>query len=352
MRPWLHLLLLLPLLACSDGSGPARTTRTYRMGFSAIPPTSDQAVVFQNLELWTKRADAAIMHQSVPWGPLLGGTPAGVEVDSVERPLANYYRGKGLRLVITIDVTNGLDRSAQDPTLVALGHSITEPAIQALYRQYVLALDTILHPDYLGLAAETNLIRYAAPDSVYQAVVAMTNAAAGDIAAHPSKPVRYVSVQVEVAWGLLQGSAYAGIAQDLHDFPFVEAIGLSSYPYLAGIATPEDIPLDYYSRIADESARPVLVVEGGWSSATLGSIMSSQAEQARYITRQAELLDRARAVGVFQLTFADLALSSFPPQPPGSILPLFASLGLVDTTLAPKAALTPWDELFARPFAP
>lgn len=318
------------------------------MGFSAIPPSS--ALVFQNLELWTKHADAAIMHQSVPWKALLDSIPAAEAVDSVELPLANYYRAKGLRLVITVDVTNGLDRSAEDPTLVALGHSITEPAMQTLYRQYVMALDTILHPDYLGLAAETNLIRYAAPDSVYQAVVTMANAAAGDIAAHQSPPQRYVSIQVEVAWGTLQGAAYAGIAQDLQDFPFVEAIGLSSYPYLAGVAVPADLPADYYSRLADESARPVLVVEGGWSSLTLGGIVSSQAEQASYIKKQAQLLDRAKAVAVFQLTFADLALSTFPPQPPGSILPFFASLGLVDTTLSPKAALPSWDEVFARPY--
>jgi hypothetical protein len=36
------------------------------------------------------------------------------------------------------------------------------------------------------------------------------------------------------------------------------------------------------------------------------------------------------------------------PLPPGSILPLFASLGLVDANLAPKPALAPWDSAFAR----
>lgn len=324
------------------------------MGFSAFPPRPDQAVVLQNLELWTRHADAAIMHQSVPWGPLVGGVPAHVEVDSVELPLANYYRAKGLRLVITVDVTNGLDRSAEDPALLGLGHSITEPAMQALYRQYVMALDTILHPDYLGLAAETNLIRQAAPDSVYQAVVTMTNAAAADMSALSSGPKRYVSVQVEVAWGggFTQSGTYVGIAQDLADFPFVQAIGLSSYPYLAGVAAPEDLPLDYYSRIGHEAGLPVLVVEGGWTSASVGSVVSSADEQARYITRQAQLLDSARAVGVFQLTFADLALSTFPPQPPGSILPLFASLGLVDSALTAKPALAKWDDTYRRPFAP
>jgi hypothetical protein len=94
------------------------------------------------------------------------------------------------------------------------------------------------------------------------------------------------------------------------------------------------------------------MVEGGWASTSVGGIVSSPAEQARWIKREAALLDRAGAVGWYQLTFTDLGLSSFPPQPPGSVLPLFATLGLVDSTLAPKPALAEWDDVFARPRSP
>jgi hypothetical protein len=156
-------------------------------------------------------------------------------------------------------------------------------------------------------------------------------------------------VQVEVAWGGLGGGIYQGIATDLVDFPFVEALGLSSYPYLGGYGDPEDLPLDYYARIATESSLPVLIVEGGWPSTSVGGVTSTPAEQARFIARQAELLDAAGAAAVFQLTYADLHPSIFPP---GSILPLFATLGLVDTALAPKPALAVWDSAFARPRRP
>lgn len=59
-----------------------------------------------------------------------------------------------------------------------------------------------------------------------------------------------------------------------------------------------------------------------------------------------ELLDRARAHAVFQLTFTDLSPTIFPP---GAILPFFATLGLVDTALLAKPSLAPWDSAFARP---
>jgi hypothetical protein len=77
--------------------------------------------------------------------------------------------------------------------------------------------------------------------------------------------------------------------------------------------------------------------------------VSSEDEQRRYIQRQAQLLDEARAIAVFQLTFTDLDLASLPPQPPGSILYLFVTCGLVDADLNAKAALSAWDTIFARP---
>ena len=73
-----------------------------------------------------------------------------------------------------------------------------------------------------------------------------------------------------------------------------------------------------------------MVVEGGWTSASLGTFQSSPQMQARYIHRQLDLLDAANAAAVFQLTFTDIDVISI-PQPPGSILPLFAALGMVDT---------------------
>ena len=140
-----------------------------------------------------------------------------------------------------------------------------------------------------------------------------------------------------------------GVAADRVDFPFAQAFGLSSYPYLGGFVEPEDVPLDYYEAVANEVARPVLLVEGGWPSVSAGGFASSPAEQARWIRRVFPLLDRAHATGWYQLTFADLAASVLGTQPPGSILPLFATLGLVDSNLVAKPALAAYDSVFARP---
>ena len=322
------------------------------MGFSVVPPKPDLKIAVQSLEIWTKRADAAIMHLDVPWALLLAGTSPedALRKDGVD--LERYYRSKHLQLVVTIDVTNGLGRESEAPALVAAHRSITEPAVQRLYRDYVRALVQLLRADYLGLAAETNLIRAIAPHAIYNAIVRMTNDAAADIRRSRSANALplYVSVQVETAWGKLgKQSGYTGIDQDMRDFPFVNVLGLSSYPYLGGFTEPEQIPLDYYAHVRGARALPVMVVEGGWPSASVRGMFSSSPEmQARYVARQSKLLEQAQVLAVFQLSFTDLDLRTF-PKPVPAILPLFATLGLVDANLRPKPALATWDKIFARP---
>jgi hypothetical protein len=181
--------------------------------------------------------------------------------------------------------------------------------VQALYRDYVTAMDTLLHPDYLGVASETNLVRAIAPASVYNAVVSAAGLASTSVAVRDSTVKLYTTVQVETAWGKLAGpgGAYVGIDQDLADFGFIAALGLSSYPYLGGFADPDSIPLDYYTRLQQGNAVrfPMLVIEGGWPSDTV-AVASDAQEQKRYIARHAKIQDQAGTVGWFQITFTDL----------------------------------------------
>jgi len=136
-----------------------------------------------------------------------------------------------------------------------------------------------------------------------------------------------------------------GIDQDFTDFPFIEELGLSSYPYFV-FQTPEEVPLNYYSKLVEGRTMPAMVTEGGWSSASIDTFVSSEDEQKRYILRQAKLLDAVGATAVFQLTFTDMDITSIPSPPPG--LELFTHLGLVDVDLNPKAALAAWDAVFKR----
>lgn len=348
-------LLAATAVACSGGTAPhPGPPRTFRLGFSATPPRPTTESVLQTVDAWRSHADVALITQTVPWRALLSGTDAPLLVRRDLAPLAALYRRRDLPIIVQLDVTDGLAREREAPELLALGRTIAEPEVQQRYREYLLAVDSILHPDYLGLAMETNLVRAIAPSRVYDAMRTMVAAAAAALSAQRSPARRFVSVQVETAWGRLPGTGpFVGVATDRADFPFVQALGLSSYPFLGGFAEPEEVPVDYYQRLATSGGPPLplLVVEGGWSSASVPGVVSSPDRQARWIRRQMELADRAALVAVTQITFTDLDVASY-QVPSSSILPLFARLGLVNTSFAPKPALAEWDRALARRLAP
>ena len=331
------------------GSQPSPTSRSYRMGFSGFPPKADMAAAVAAIQMWSQRADAAIFHVEPPWKLLLAGGSAAQQISTEYAGLAQYYRSKNLTLFVTFDATDGLARDKEARQLREAGRSIADPAVQLLFRSYVKAWIQAIRPDYVGLGAETNLVRLAAPRAVYDGLRILCNATALDVRAVLPAATLYTTVQVDVAWGRLQGSsAYIGISDDLRDFPFAQVLGLSAYPYLAGFATPEAMPNDYLSRLTSGRAIPVFVSEGGWTSGTAGTVTSSPALQSRYVRRMSQLLASANAFAWLQLNFTDIDPNAF-VIPPGyeQILSLFLKLGVVDDELRAKPALATWDSVFS-----
>jgi hypothetical protein len=348
------LLVLLGLSACQK-SIQTSGERTYRMGFQNSTPRLDANLDIQSLNMWTARADAAIISGELPWDSLLGGeNPVNYVVNNY-LALSNFYRSKNLKLWVYVDPENGLNRTSDADALVAAGKSIAEPGMQVLYRRFCVVMDSILKPDHLGLALETNLIRGAAPDSVYQGVKQAANLAAMDIRAIDKNTPIGVSVQVDFAWGKLGNNIYSGVSQDFVDFPFIQELGLSSYPYF-GFSSPSAIPSNYYSRLTAGKTLAVFLSEGGWTSQGISdflgrAIASSPLVQQQYIDRQDQLLRAAGAIGWFQLTFTDIDLSGLPPALATS-LQFFAYLGLVDSNLQAKPALSSWDSLYKKMLKP
>jgi hypothetical protein len=117
VRGWLLLVVALPVVSCGGGDGGAPPppssgpSRSYVMGFSAIPPRSTRARRTRDRSLGAaggRRAHPA----EPPWaGPGRRDPDALVRANPLE--IANYMRGKRLRIISSIDPTNGLDRGAE-----------------------------------------------------------------------------------------------------------------------------------------------------------------------------------------------------------------------------------------------
>ena len=347
----IRLLVLIPLIAisvisCKKDEDPP--SRTFRMGFQNSAPRIDINLILQSLNLWTQRADVAMITTEVPWAELLGGMSVDDYVVNNYKDLVAFYRSKNLKLWVYIDPQNGLDRTSDAVSLQQANKSIADADMQLLYQKFTVAMDSILKPDHLGLALETNLIRDASPASIYNGVKTAVNVTAQAVRARNTTVPLSISVQVDHAWGKLGGGSYTGIAQDFTDFPFIQELGLSSYPYF-GFDDPTDIPLNYYTRLVGGKNLPVFITEGGWSSASVTtpdrSFVSSPELQKAYIEHHTHLLNEVDAKAVFQLVFTDIDSASVPVDVPDNI-DYFLYIGLVDINFNIKPALHAWDQVF------
>jgi hypothetical protein len=338
-----------------DDTEPIPTTRTYRMGFQNSAPRFDDFNLFlQSLDTWTPRADAAIISIEVPWDSLYAGKFAKQYVLNNYKGLVDYYRSKNLKLWVYIDPANGLNRGSDARELITLGKSMTQEDVQKIYRRFAVVMDSILRPEHLGLALETNLIRAASTPSLYNGIKKAVNDAATDVRTLDKKVKLSISIQADYAWGRLLGNGtFLGTKQDFIDFPFIEEVGISSYPYF-DFSKPEDIPLDYYSKLVEGKSLPVFISEGGWPSksftitgANQKTVISDVTIQQNYITRQSQLLDKTQAIAFFQLVFTDIDASAIPNNVDPNINN-FIHLGLVDTKLQSKPSLSAWDNVFKR----
>ena len=155
LLPWV---LVVSCAAGGTEPGPP-AARTYRMGFSSLPPRLTLAEVLRTLDSVTRHSDAALMVVDVPWAALLADTSPAFLIRREQLELARYFQQRAMPIAATLEVANGLDRAAESDALVKLGRSIADPAVQRVYREYAVAFDSIVHPRWLALAMETNLTR-------------------------------------------------------------------------------------------------------------------------------------------------------------------------------------------------
>ena len=97
-------LVALAGFSCGNDDGPiepapGESVRTYRMGFSAIPPRMNQAEAVAVLDLWSPRADAAIMRR-LRFPSALGQAPRG----AFARAAIARCGGTRLGLIVTTSV--------------------------------------------------------------------------------------------------------------------------------------------------------------------------------------------------------------------------------------------------------
>ncbi len=343
-------LSLAPVVACSashDATGPEQgEARTYDMGWAPIAPISDVALVLAVMDSMSKVSDIAILQQPVPWPELLAGAPMDSLVED-RASVAAYLRSLGMQVIFLVDPLDGLDRRKEDPGLVEAGRSILEPSIRAMHDEWVLRIAERIEPPWFGLASEINTLAARGDPTLYAAVKDMINDLAPQVRQRSPGSKVFVSFQADEANGRLGAEPIDNFAL-IDDFD-IDALGLSSYPVFA-FDSPADIPDDYFQKFRDATDLPLLLVEGGWSSADVPWAHGTPEQQVEFMDRFETLLDGVQAKAWVMLTFTDIDVNAIGLDPDRAAgLSNFAHMGILDAELHRKPAYAAWKRIFDRP---
>jgi hypothetical protein len=319
------------------------------MGWAPGAPRPDEALILQVIDSMARVSDITILQQPVPWPELL----AGASLDSLvadRGAVADFLRFKGLKLIFLVDPLDGLDRTKEDPGLVEAGRSILEPEIRALHTEWVRRIAQRVRPAYFGLASEVNTLAARGDPILYAEILDLINTLAPQVRQLSPASKVFVSFQVDEANGAFGDPLIDHFA--LIDEFDIDALGLSSYPVFA-FDTPEQIPSDYFVRFDQATLLPLLMVEGGWSSAPVPWSNGTPEQQIDFVSRYEELLDDVAADVWVMLTFTDLDIPALGlPPDRAATLSNFAFMGILDADLARKPAYAEWERIFERPRAP
>ncbi len=346
-------------LVATAGCGPTEpdtrddgATRTYAMGFGLTPPRATDESVIRTAREIAGVSDLAIIQQHVPWAALLDGTQTIEEALAERAELADFLRALGLDLMVLVDPLDGLDRRREPPELVARGRSILEPEIRTMHDLWAIGVANRIQPEWFGLASEINTLADLGDPDLHAAIRDMVNQLAPRIETLVPGTTTFVSFQADLAYGLPGFPATSIDHFALIDDYHVDALGLSTYPVFT-LDDPAQIPDDFFRRFDDATDRPLLLVEGGWSSEPTPLTDGTAAEQADFFRRIADLLDGVDAGTWVFLTYADMDIESYglPPERAEGLSD-FARMGIVDTDFGRKPAFAVWDSVFGLALEP
>ncbi|HEX5630239.1 MAG TPA: hypothetical protein VFY15_01135 [Acidimicrobiia bacterium] len=232
-----------------------------------------------------------------------------------------------------VTVVQGLaEQYGYEPVFVAGIFDVNDgellrPLDQATFDRYVTAAAGFAErhqPRFFGLGVEIDTQWRAHPDEFDRFVELFAAVADAVHTASPDTMV-FTAFQLERLSGM-NGGLFGGVndpgaaAWELLDrFPDADAIGFTTYPGLV-FADPDDIPDDYYSRLAGRSGgRPILFTEMGWQAGgAFGEWSGSPEHQARFVSRFRELIDGVDVAFYVWSFLFDQAI----PEP-------FATMGLI-----------------------
>jgi hypothetical protein len=358
------LILLFLALACNGGAVPTvpptpqtsvfdlgRTT----YGFFPSPPEAKLESVLQMYKDISDHGDFVLIQQNTKWEDFVTGVDgeSQTRTDMINQVI--LARQNNIDYIFVTDALNGLNRREFAGLPAGWEARFANPDVRAAYKNFALWIVRQFHPRYLGLASEINTYMDAHPDdapsfiSLYNEIYTAVKAEAPD-----------TQIFVTFQWDDLNNMFPQPEEGDRQKFdvnweqmeafePNLDLWVISSYPYFV-FPSGADIPTDYYTPLLLRTSKPVAVAEGGYTTRSIGNMVSSPQDQVAYLEAIHNQLGPRLTFWVntvlsdFNLdSYSEFMLANGQTQNDVTSLSYFAFIGLREFSGTPKPALELWD---------
>ncbi|MCH7718693.1 MAG: hypothetical protein IIB21_04420 [Chloroflexi bacterium] len=347
----------LALAACSDGgpSEPTPTTlpgpsRSFDMGFSSLPSELPAESYGDTFELAASAGEVILIQRVPPWEALManGLFPSDEVVQTTQRE-TELAEEHGLDLFVAIDPTDASEGRRQLAGLPEdrRGAGFADEEVRRAFVQYAQFVALNYQPKYLALGVEINSYEAQNPEDFEQFVTLYHEAYAAVKELSPETLV-FPTFQLEELHGLLPANDPRPSQWHLiRQFqPNLDLLAVSTYPGLA-FSNPDEIPANYYTRLASYTIGPIGIAGMGYSSepGRDGLNEGTEPEQAIFLSR---VLDEAEEM---EMALTIWFIGQDPAFTGETPLDLLQYVGLLRQDGTEKPAWLVWNLFAKRPVA-
>lgn len=324
-------------------------------GFFPSPPDTGTESVLRHFKALGEHADFILIQPNVPWEDFVDDIEGESKSREDIRNQVILAEMNSLDWIFVIDPLNGLNRREFSGLPAGWDGTFSNPDIRQAFTNFTLWCLREFKPHYLGLASEINTYMDAYPEDI-EHYLSLYREVYTQIKDESPETQVFVTFQ----WDDLN-NMFAQAAEGRERFdtnweqvesfePQLDIWAMSSYPYF--VFNGEPIPEDYYSPLVERTEKPLAISEGGFSSRSFGSIVSSEEAQVDYLKAIDDQLGERLDFWVY-LILSDLDMNSLEDamrangmsEQDVDTLRMFATIGLCESDGAPKPALEVWERL-------
>ena len=346
--------LLLPGKSYGDDM-PAPTVRPFRMGFTGWPAdlTAEGAAIAQEFAGTHGDIISVMFIGGIPWQEALAAQPFSADVESNLR----YRPPAGKQLFLSISPLNK-DRTDLAPywgekdnlPLPAPWNkrALNSPEVKQAYLNFVLRAVQAMHPDYLAVGVELNVLLSHNPERWRQVKELYRETYAAVKAKYPALPVCFTTEVLHYKRLATEAKDkdQEGEVADL--MKHSDLFAMSLYPHMS-YDVPHPFPADFLD-FAPKFKKPIAVSESGMTSQDVElkafklTLKGSEADQQRFIEVLLKTATRDRYRFVINFATTDFEkLCARLPAPMDDVGRIWAYTGLQTSAQKPKPALAVWD---------